>query len=1277
MRFMVFLLCFLPSLALAQEDEGGGTFLTRFVENALSGENRNVVITGFSGALSSRATIERMTFADDEGIWMTIDDAVLDWNRTALLRGRIEISELAAEHIAITRTPETAEPAGPAPEARPFALPELPVAVRINRLDVARLDLGAALFGQEATFTAGGSVQLERGEGTAALDIRRIDGPEARFRLEGHYDNATRELDLDLDLSEDQDGIISRLIGVPGTPALSLTIDGSGTLDDFAARISLVTDDVERLAGRVTLITETDAEGRATRRFSTDVAGDIAPLFAPDYQDFFGPEIVLQSEGARLPDGRVVLSQLDLRAQALILRGELEIGADGLPERVDVTGRIGTADGSPILLPIRPRTRITSADLVLALDGLADDNWNLRLQIAGLDRRSLGIEALRLTGAGTIRRDADGRFIGGTLAYAAQGIDPRDAALRRALGDDIGGEMEILWQDDGQVQLPRFTLSGEDYGLAGNAIIAGLEEALTINGTISARGDDIARLSDLAKRDLSGTAAAEVTGSYATLTGAFDAVAAVTGTDLRFDQPEVDRLLAGESRIELSARRNTDGLTLRSLRATATTLSALAHGQLATAGSDITAELDFSDLSVLGGPFRGALVGTARFTETEGGPQRLRLEATAQGLAIGQDQADRLLAGESTISLDATRADEVITVEALQVNAATLAARVTGTLAEGASALAASLGFSDLSVLGPGFAGALEAEAQLNENGALRRLQLEAQGTNLAIGQTQADALLRGPTQLALDATEENGRLRVQAFTLSNPQLTASATGAAEGDSRLVNLTARLANLAVIQPEFPGPLTIAGTITENGSYGVDVTAQGPGGIDARITGSAASDLSAVDLAVVGSAQAALANLFIQPRSVTGPLNFNLRLNGPPALASVSGNLTGQGLRIVDPELGLTLEQGNVRADLAGGQATIAASAGFPQGGQLSLSGPISLTAPFNADLRLALQDARLVDPELYETSVSGTVAITGPLAGGGRITGELRLGETNLRIPSTGFGPAGYIPEPMTHVNEPAAVRETRSRAGLLGDGRGNGATGGGAAPFSLDVTISAPNQVFIRGRGLDAELGGAIQLTGTTANIIPIGEFSLIRGRLDLLGQRFVLDEGLARLQGRFVPYIRLAASTESEGVSVTILVEGEANEPEIRFLSSPDLPEEEVLARLLFGRGLTNLSPLQAAQLAGAVATLAGRGGEGIVGRLRQNFGLDDLDITTDEDGGTGVRLGRYLSENIYTDVTVGSDGTTEINLNLDVSRSVTVRGRLDNSGETGLGVYYERDY
>ena len=217
-----------------------------------------------------------------------------------------------------------------------------------------------------------------------------------------------------------------------------------------------------------------------------------------------------------------------------------------------------------------------------------------------------------------------------------------------------------------------------------------------------------------------------------------------------------------------------------------------------------------------------------------------------------------------------------------------------------------------------------------------------------------------------------------------------------------------------------------------------------------------------------------------------------------------------------------------------------------------------------------------------------------------------------------------------------------------------------------------------MRGRGLDAELGGRLRLGGTTADVIPSGYFELLRGRLDILTKRLDLTEGRVSLQGSFDPYLRFVAETEAEDdVTVRIRVEGEASDPEITFTSDPDLPQDEVIARLIFGRGIDSISAFQAAQLASAVATLAGRGGGGVVGKLRESLGFANLDVTTNSEGETEVTAGTYISDKVYSEVSAASDGTQEINLNYDVSKTITLRGSAGTDGDTGIGIFFEKDY
>ena len=90
----------LPWSAMAQQSDKD--FLTAFLEENLSSAGRIVTITGFQGALSSKATMAEMTIADDQGIWLTVRDVTLDWSQSALLSGQIVINEFSAGDILLT-----------------------------------------------------------------------------------------------------------------------------------------------------------------------------------------------------------------------------------------------------------------------------------------------------------------------------------------------------------------------------------------------------------------------------------------------------------------------------------------------------------------------------------------------------------------------------------------------------------------------------------------------------------------------------------------------------------------------------------------------------------------------------------------------------------------------------------------------------------------------------------------------------------------------------------------------------------------------------------------------------------------------------------------------------------------------------------------------------------------------------------------------------------------------------------------------------------------------
>ena len=1166
MRFWCALAFGLMPLAAVADSAADKDFLTTWLQDSLSGAGRVVTIDGFEGALSTQASLKQLTIADGQGVWLTLKNVTLDWSQSALLSGKIEITELSADEVDLDRLPQGAPSASlPAVAAKPWSLPDLPVSISIQSIAAQRLVLGPSVLGQAVEARLSADLTLSGGQGTAHLDVQRLDaGPQGHVRLQAGYSNATQVLDLSLTAAEDAGGIAASLLHIPQAPATRLTLDGHGPLAQFDAQVSLATDGQPRLAGHLTLAD--DAQGN--RAFAAQLGGDLTPLFLPQYAAFFGPDTALTLKGQRTADGALQVDSLSLTSQALRLDGSMTLDPQGQPRKLSLTGRMAQ-DAGAVTLPIASALPITlnGADLTLRYDQAQSDVWQFDAAINGLVRGAFQAESAKITAQGRLR---DGLF-DGTAQLAAAGLALPNAGWMAAVGPQLNGTATFGWKaDTGALQISEMSLSAPGYEITAEG---SLGQMGAMQGHVAGSYDDISRLSGLAGRSLGGAAGFDLTGGLDPISGAFDVTGSVLGHALGVGLAQIDRLLAGESSLSLSAKRDESGTTLRVFDLQAASLRAQMSGNVTETRTDLAGAVQVKDLSDLGASYGGAVQGTAKL----GGPkgqQVLTLAASGSDLAIGQAQSDTLLAGVS---------------------------KLTATLA-----------------LGP-------------------------QG------------------------------FRLMAGDLANAQMKASVAAPPNGAAGDLTISAQLVNLGVILPQFPGRVTLLGTAQDTArGVAMDVTLKGPAQTTATVAGTLSPDYKTADLKIKGTSAAALANGLIAPRSIEGVLRFDVRLNGPFAPSSLSGSVALSDGRLADPTLPFALKAIALSAALDGGSAQLTGQANVTTGGNLGVTGSVGLTAPHPADLTFALDKVVLRDPQLYTTTAQGKLTLSGPAFGGGLISGAVHLDKTELQIPSTSGNSTGDLLG-LRHINEPSASQATRQRAGL--GPKGGGARGG--TGYGLDVTLSAPNQVFVRGRGLDAELGGTLILRGTTAKIAPSGAFNLLRGRLDILGRRLVLTEAQVQLQGALLPYVHIVTGIESGGITSSVLIDGEATNPTVSFTSSPDLPQEQVVARLLFDRGLDKISAFQAAQLASAVATLAGRGGDGVMGALRRKTLLDNLDVQADGTGNTTVTAGKYLGDKAYSEVTMGQGGTSSISLNYDLGRNITAKTHSDSAGTTGLGLFLTRDY
>ena len=566
---------------------------------------------------------------------------------------------------------------------------------------------------------------------------------------------------------------------------------------------------------------------------------------------------------------------------------------------------------------------------------------------------------------------------------------------------------------------------------------------------------------------------------------------------------------------------------------------------------------------------------------------------------------------------------------------------------------------------------AVDGQQAVDVTGQIQSLKLD----QFAIGSAAINASVRDLFGTPAIEGKVAGRdLVASGYSIDRLDATARQTGATTDFSvegtMASDRTLAAAGLAPLQ------LTATGSLSGRTVTIASIEANGKGGLQVRGSGTVPLDGPGLAIKVTGSAPLALGNRFVADRGgqLSGTAKLDASVTGSLAAPKFSGGVSTSGAGYIDPQLNLRLTGITGRANLAGERLEIETlTAQLATGGSIAVGGSVGLGSELPADLSVRLNSARYADGNLFVATVSGNLQLSGNLQGSSLLSGAINVERADITVPeSFGDNTALLATE---HVNTPAAVATTLRRAAA--DGSGTQTAQRAPSVVQLDVKVSAPNQIFIRGRGLDAEVGGSLVLKGTVTDMQPVGGFSLNRGRLSILGQRVTFEKGTVTLVGDLDPFLDFVARTEGEGITVFVNVVGRPSELDISFTSNPALPQDEVLSRLLFQRSMGELTPLQLAKLAGAAAELAGGSNTSLVDSLRDKVGLDDLDVVTGADGNLAVQAGTYVQDNIYLGVQAGTDGDTRVTVNLDITDDIRARASTGTNGDTGLGVFYESDY
>ncbi len=316
--------------ATAAEDQKG--ILASVIEKALSSPGMTVSVGAVDGPLSSNAVIRDVVISDFQGPWLRLDRAHIDWTRSALLTGRLLISNLEVDHLELLRKPlPSSVEEKPSEDAAPsggFSAPSLPIKVVVGAFSLAQLDLGKDVLGVAAKLGAKGHATLGRPSDGLDLvfDLQRQDAPGA-LGLQLAFDPKSSILKLGAGVHEPAGGLIAHAVKLDGLPPVNFDLSGDGKLDAFQSKLSFAAGPLASVAGGARL-DRRDAQ----RALTLDLDGAISQLLPP----WLGPVFQGQTKvtGAALfgDDGSYGLDNFQIVAKQARLDANGRLGADQMIE---------------------------------------------------------------------------------------------------------------------------------------------------------------------------------------------------------------------------------------------------------------------------------------------------------------------------------------------------------------------------------------------------------------------------------------------------------------------------------------------------------------------------------------------------------------------------------------------------------------------------------------------------------------------------------------------------------------------------------------------------------------------------------------------------------------------------------------------------------------------------------------------------------------------------------------------------------------------------------
>ncbi len=411
------------------------------------------------------------------------------------------------------------------------------------------------------------------------------------------------------------------------------------------------------------------------------------------------------------------------------------------------------------------------------------------------------------------------------------------------------------------------------------------------------------------------------------------------------------------------------------------------------------------------------------------------------------------------------------------------------------------------------------------------------------------------------------------------------------------------------------------------------------------------------------------------QNIRGNVDIRMGIEGSLEKWALNGGVDIRNARYENIEQGILLDRIEGRLDAQDRIIKLTRLSATDGGtGTISLAGQTDVDPPFQTKIALTMKQATLLRKETLSVTAGGNLDLKGN-KDRMDLTGAIDLEKTEIAIPKS-FPPDVPV-IPVTVINDPEADTSKKSE------------TQSAATPIRMDLTVNIPNQFFVRGRGLDVEFKGNLEVKGPVDNPVIRGSLNVVKGTFLFLSRTFNVTSGQIAFDGSSppVPFLNINTEVDAGEITAKVNVSGPADAFKLKLSSQPTLPQDEIMAQILFGQSVAKLNTFQALQLAYSVNQLAGGYGPDVLGKTRSFLGLDRIGFSggdeggnsnDDEGNGPSVTLGKYVTDRVYVGVEQDlTDAKQDVIVEVDITPNLTVESKAGTRSGAGVGFNWNYDY